>query len=43
MRNWGTFSAGALDTLEMAKNQQFINEMMREQLTAAQAEIERIK
>jgi cyclophilin family peptidyl-prolyl cis-trans isomerase len=38
-----TFSEGALDTLEMAKNQQLINEMMRQQLTAVQAEIEQFK
>jgi len=38
-----TFSEGALDTLEMAKNQQLINDMMRGQLTAAQAEIEQFR
>jgi cyclophilin family peptidyl-prolyl cis-trans isomerase len=38
-----TFSEGTLDTLEMAKNQQLINEMMREQLTAVQAEIEQFR
>lgn len=38
-----TFSVGALDTLEMAKNQQLINEMMREQLTAVQPEIEQFR
>ncbi|WP_372948005.1 peptidylprolyl isomerase [Mariniphaga sp.] len=38
-----TFSEGALDTLEMAKNQQLINEMMREQLTAAQDDIEQFR
>src|SRR5690554_1038423 len=38
-----TFSEGALDTIEMAKNQQLINEMMREQLTAVQAEIEQFR
>jgi peptidyl-prolyl cis-trans isomerase B (cyclophilin B) len=37
------FSEGALDTLEMAKNQQLITEMMREQFTAAQAEIEQFR
>lgn len=37
------FSEGALDTLEMAKNQQLINEMMRKQFTAAQAEIEQFR
>lgn len=38
-----TFSGGALDTLEMAKNQQLIKEMMREQLTAVQSEIEQFR
>ncbi len=38
-----TFSEGALDTLEMTKNQQLINEMMREQLTTVQAEIEQFR
>lgn len=38
-----TFSEGALDTLEMAKNQQLINELMREQLTDYQTEIEQFR
>ena len=38
-----TFSGGALDTLEMAKNQQLLNDLMREQITAAQAEIEQYR
>ncbi len=37
------FSPGALDTLEMAKNQQLINDLMREQMMAAQAEMEQYR
>jgi cyclophilin family peptidyl-prolyl cis-trans isomerase len=38
-----TFTEGALDTLEMAKNHELINDMMREQLTVAQSEIEQFR
>jgi len=34
-----TFSHGALDTLEMVKNQQIINDMMREQIISVQEEM----
>ncbi|SHF44452.1 peptidyl-prolyl cis-trans isomerase B (cyclophilin B) [Mariniphaga anaerophila] len=37
------FSEGALDTLEIMKNQQLAQEMMREKLTAAQEEIEQYR
>jgi len=38
-----TFSQGALDTLEMNKNQQLVNQMMREQIMAVQADLERMR